>query len=476
MNNRYLRRNADLGRVQMNNCPKWSARSPLFCAGSFRNGLRPHHGRHSIRGIAIVALFSLPSALGQQGGNSPLEKMTLGTRGTSTTFMKRQEITSGDSFHDPDLPAVVAVGNLQKYDAIWAANFVPMYNQPAWILLKKSNPGPLTLYYDSSDSARSDVSSGPFSFIEQHHPEWFVVKEKGLDPRNRDNRINWSIHNVPGSATSATQATNQFRYYLDVANPEFQRWAAQWFVAHATEFSYHGMAADNVDIGAHQAQIIASHYPNWQYAGKEDEWDSGFCKYMATVKDALNKKGLILVANHNLTYGSSADAASWACLPQSVDGLMSEQPLSDHGTPYTADSFEAALKRHERLLDLGLIDWWVVYPPADETKGHEFFLYHYCSWLLVKKPGRSFFYATRGDPDWTNSVTPWYEEYDLPLGAPLSPRAPYQNCWIRRYAGATIVVNPTQAMQNITIEGTAMQLAPATARIVGKSNGQGGNP
>ncbi|MBI1827653.1 MAG: hypothetical protein HY287_10810 [Planctomycetes bacterium] len=467
MNNRYLLRNTDLGGLQMNNNPKRSARSPLFCAGSVGNDLRHRSGRIPIKGIAIAVLFTLSSALAQNSATSPLEKLTLGTRGTSTTFMKRMEITSGDSFHDPDLPAAVAAGNMQRYDAIWAANFLPMYNKPAWILLKKSNPSPLTLYYDSSDSARSDDSSGPFSYIDQHHPDWFVVKEMGLDPRNPANRINWSIHNVPGSATSATQATNQFRYYLDVANPEFQRWAAQWFVARATDVAYQGMAADNVDMGAHQAQIIASHYPNWQYAGRSDEWDSGFCKYVATIKDALNKKGLILVANHNLAYGSNADPASWACLPQSVDGLMSEQPLSDHGTPYTADSFEAGLRRHERLLGLGLIDWWVLYPPADETKGHEFFLYHYCSWLLVKVPGRSFFYATRGDPDWTNSVPPWYEEYDLPLGAPLSPRAPYQNCWIRRYAGATIVVNPTQTQQNILINGTAVQLAPATARIVG---------
>jgi len=460
-----------------------STESPSARTDGLRFGSRYRPDRLPMRRIVLAVLLWQLGAPAQDNKNSALEKISLGTRGTSTTFMKRREIMNGDAF-SPDLPALPApdaIKNLSRYDAIWAANFLPLYNRPAWNFLRSTRPEILTLWYASADATQTPDDFGWFDYdyIERNHPEWFIVKEKGADPRNPDNRVRWSIH--------TTIPTDHNRFYVNVANPEFQRWAAEWilnrvsgkrddnapkpFRSDPLEFPFHGFAADYVNIGDSQLEIISRHHPNWQYAGRFADWNSGFCQYLATVKEKLNEKDLILVANHNLQYGSDVDAKWWDCLYRSVDGLVSEQPMSWMDRPYTQGAFAASLTWHEQTLQHGLIDWWVVYPPADDTAERRIFLYYYCSWLLVKQPGRSFFYATRGNPDWSNPGTPWYEEYDLPIGAPKSRRYQQGECWMREYENATIVVNPTQTPQSILVNKVMVELSATEGRIVPKPVG-----
>jgi hypothetical protein len=446
-----------------------------------------HPARLAMNGAVLAVLLWPSGAPAQDNKNSALEKISLGTRGTSTTFMKRLEIMYDDAFSldRPALPPQEAIKNLSRYDAIWAANFLPLYNRSAWNFLRRTHPSLLTLWYVTAASTRTpnDFHWFDYTYIERNHPEWFIVKEKGADPRDPDNRIRWSIH--------TTIPTDHDRFYVDVANTEFQRWAAAWILARVSgqhdgntpkpfrseplDFPYHGCAMDGVDLGDLQSAIISKHHPNWQYAGRSAEWNSGFCQYLATVKAKLNEKGFILIVNHNLPNLTDADTTSWDCLYRSVDGCVSEQPMSWMNRPYTDSAFADSLQRHERTLDQGLIDWWVVYPSAADITDSRFFLYNYCSWLLVKKPGRSFFYATRGSPDESNPATPQYKEYELPIGAPQSRRYMQGQCWVREYENATIVVNPTQTPQSILVNGTVVELPATGGRIAVKSDGPKGD-
>ena len=264
-----------------------------------------------------VLVFGAGGELGRAdegNGGGPLEGMSLGKRGTSTTFIKRREIKTGDRFSRgiPPLPAEHAVDNLSRYDAIWAAGLVAANNPEAWRLLRQKHPDILTLTYISSDTTRfHDGGYFDYQYINTHHPEWFVLKDAKhparADPRNPDNRVRWS--------RSDPTAPNYNRFYLDVGNPDFQAWAVQQILSRVTgqrrglTQSYHGLAADNVNIGARRMGSISARHPHWSYAGRIDDWNEGFCRYLKAVKEALNKRDFILVANHSLSYGSDADSA-----------------------------------------------------------------------------------------------------------------------------------------------------------------------
>ena len=135
----------------------------------------------------------------RDGGKNPRPKHKLAHRGIPTTFMTRLELLTRDGFsrRNPPLPAEVAVKSLPRYDAIWAAQFLPTYNRPAWRLLRQRYLHILILWYMSSDSTRV-YDNGHFDceYIDTHHPEWFVLRDVNnparANPRDPDNRIHWS--------------------------------------------------------------------------------------------------------------------------------------------------------------------------------------------------------------------------------------------------------------------------------------------
>lgn len=410
----------------------------------------------------MMASFLLLGETTQGVGQSPeptsaLSKLSLRKKGTSTTFMKRLEIMARDGFsrRNPTLSAVEAVRNLSRYDAIWAAVFVPSYHPQAWKLLREQHPDILALYYMSSDSTRVyDDGYFDFDYITNRHPEWFVLRDvknpAHSDPRNPDNRIRWKRSNPKSHEYN--------RFYLDVANPEFQAWAIHQILNNVSgepqevHVSYSGLAADNVNIGHRRLKVISDAHPNWKYADRFDDWNRGFCNYLRLAKDALNRRGQVLVANHSLDYGSDIDDECWKQLLESVDGVMTEQALGYSGHYYTGQAWLTSIQRHEAILAKGLIDWWVCYPSPNKKQGYEEFLFNYCSWLLVKRPGRSFFYSTREERGWSNPKTPWYDEYDWKIGQPLSKRKQRGPCWVRFFSNALVVVNPTKRRHTLKLE------------------------
>jgi hypothetical protein len=85
-------------------------------------------------------------------------------------------------------------------------------------------------------------------------------------------------------------------------------------------------------------------------------------------------------------------------------------------------------------------------------------MYAYCSFLLVKRPGYSLFYASSDKGLYRNDKVPWYGEYDLPIGQPLSERYLKDGCWFRDYTNARIIVNPAEVSRKIAVDGSKQWL------------------
>jgi hypothetical protein len=367
----------------------------------------------------------------------------LGGKGITLLGTRNQLILTTKYTHSRPLSRLKVAESLKPFDAVWDARLIAEGNRLAWNYLRGSRPDMLMLHYMGADSSRPTAESCYFDYdyINRYHPEWFLLKDarkaKFEDYRNEDKRIRWNPSDPKGSYYR--------RFYLDIGNKEFQRWATNQIISYVTGerghyvYGYDGLAFDNVNVGTDRWSGLNKSYPNFKYAGTPAAWHDAFFGYLKAVKTELNKRGLKLIVNHNLNYGTNVDADFWGKLYNCVDGAMSERALSRKaGKPwYSGQEWLVCIKRHEDITARGLIDWWVIYPEKNRGNMHESFLYCYCSWLLIQKPRLSLFFANNPE-----EIAPWYDEYNLPIGDAISTRYEQDGCWVRDFANAKIVVNP----------------------------------
>ena len=411
-------------------------------------------------GLALIVLVCPRSACiaGELEGSSH--------RGMCCVFIRNREILTGESWRGKPLDVLTASKNIGKYDAILCAQMVSKYNRPVWQYARKTRPDQVMLYYISACTVRPNnpLTQLNYDYINTHHPEWFLLngtKDRGkADPRNYENRIRWHPNNK--------KSPHYNRFFLDIGNEDFRKWAAQQFLEYVSGrkqglvYAYDGLGMDNVEIGKkHFFLAISRWHPHWEYAGRFDAWNKAFCDYLKVVKDLLNKHDFLLIVNHTLDRTWGIDQHIWDRLYESADGLMTEQSLR-HGwgeSPYfTEDKWLKVIKQHEDISGKGLSNWWICVLPEKGKMAYESFLYTYCSWLLIKNPGRSFYYASRGKSDYANPIPAWYDEYDLPIGNPVGGRYFQDSCWLRDYENAKIVVNPTKQTQTVRVDNEKLWL------------------
>lgn len=379
-------------------------------------------------------------------------------RGISGIFLKKVELMTRNSWSSKPLDVPAGISKLSRYDAIWGAHLLTQHNLPVWRFLRRNRPNQLMLYYCHANTTKADGENPYFDyeFISKHHPELFLLKDsRNATPRDykdKNKRIRW--HSDPKSPYYN-------RFFIDIADADFQDWAVGQILDMVSgkkqrlTHAYDGLAMDNVAIGLRRWGSLNKSYPNWKYRGDPEAWNISFFAFLKKIKKALNDHGFILVVNHSMDYSSDNLQRYWEAFYDCVDGIFTERELrwnASSGPYYTGKKWSAAIKRHEYILEKGLINWWWSRPAKSGPRSHDEFLYTYCSWLLINKPGVSFYSATRGDRAWLSPNVAWYEEYELPIGEPVGRRYPLGQCWARKYKNAIILVNPNDRAQLIVVD------------------------
>ena len=402
--------------------------------------------------VAVVLLGCWRTSASKES-NAPSAKCIL------CIFLREKELMTRENWHSKPLDVRTAEKNVGRYDAFWCSQIMAQYNRPVWEFLRRNRPDQIMLYYITGTGIRkTDVRTYfDYDYIESYHPEWFLLKDARNatleDYKDKDKRIRWA----PSDPTSSYY----HQFYIDVTNKDFQKWAADQILAFVSgkkggvAYSYDGLAMDNVYVGGRLHQRFRNKYPHWKYASNFKSWSEGFGEYLKTVKKVLNQHGFILVVNHNpVGRDRSNNQEVWDILYESADGILTEQALRSgwrDSSYFADDEWLAAMARHEEILEKGLINWWACLPPQSSSRAHDVFLYTYCSWLLIKKPGKSFYSAAGGSVASKRTVL-WYDAYDLAIGTPTSRRYPQNGCWFRDYSSAKIVVNPTRTVRRVVID------------------------
>jgi hypothetical protein len=388
------------------------------------------------------------------------------------TFLKKVELMSGDSWSSNPLSSSDVIKNLSKYDAIWCAQLISKYNPKAWDDLRSLGEKQILLYYISGDTAKAgadDLTCLDYNYINRYHPEWFLLanaKDANFsDYKILDKRIRWN------SANKNHPYYN--RFFIDVGNKEFQKWAAQQMLEMVSgkkqnlTKGYSGLGMDNVALRALELSLTKL-YPGWKYAGKASLWNQAYFDYLKVVHELLKAHGYIFVVNHTTGYDSNDDGTDWNTIMNISDGLMDEDSLGAPSNVFVNSRWLWTVKHHEATLAQGLTDWWVCRPAKDDPLGYEQYLYTYCTFLLTKKIGQSYYFASKGVSGYANSEVPWYKEYELPIGEPVSGRYLQGKCWVRDYQNAKIIVNPTEQIQNVVIGNQKYWYSPSDNKAIVK--------
>jgi len=177
-----------------------------------------------------------------------------------------------------------------------------------------------------------------------------------------------------------------------------------------------------------------------------------------------------------------------------VKGVGAERYLAEKSVVPPAkqgrkiESIVASLDKNGRWVRNNIIDiedfminWNILcgYLEMSGPRAHDESVYSYCSWL-IKKPGMPFYYYTKASMRAYEQLEIALDDgYDLSIGNPNSDRYLQNNCWVRDYTNARIVVNPTNKVQHIVIDKnrrwldwrykepvTELEIAPITGKIL----------
>lgn len=326
---------------------------------------------------------------------------------------------------------------LSRLDAIWASQLLANRmtgNPEAYESLCKWHPGTRRGgYFPLTNTREEDYGFVNWDTVVAN-PTWFLPYDRSK-PGSIENR---RVYN----------ATDKHpRYYLNVRIPECREFivseAFNWAMGEAHRppltqpgRSPHFLAGDNVCIGqARMADIVGEEHVA--------EWDNAMYRLLAELKAALNSVGKKLIVNHKLpldtaTFRGNRLSGAWRDLTESVDGVMSEDPLGGPG------EWLQHMCAHTMIAAGGTIDWWTCYPAThDGADGNREFLYHYCSYLLTYKPGLSLFSANWPLGEDSPPITRWNGAYDLCLGEPTEALGYLGLCAARAFQNGLVVVNPT---------------------------------
>jgi hypothetical protein len=392
--------------------------------------------------------------------------------------------------HDELTPAEV-LAQLSMYSAVWQSQNIVVDNSVAAFDYMRANSSIMLLHYDNMETTWTApcaplVYSTDYEYIDQCHPEWFLAKVDGADLTDPNNRI----------LSPYSDSSNDF-YYVDQANPDFQEWSAEQILHYVSgdqeglALPYAGLAFDCANLYSCNPEV--GYEATWKYAGVEGNaaLKAGRLAYLTTVYNKLHPLGYKIVVNGGGSdFYDDIEAELWAGMRQACDGVMHEWVLPNaYWGGETAYKWNNMMIQHERNLAAGLISWWCTYPAGYDAFGKTTFRYAYCSFLLTKVTGKSFFTSDsdRHAPE-EQKIGPtrdpeWHDEYDINLGSPTGSRYEQDGCWLRNYTNGIVIVNTSGTAQTVTLNtsyeytdetddnsysvpATSFELAPKTGKIL----------
>jgi hypothetical protein len=253
-------------------------------------------------------------------------------------------------------------------------------------------------------------------------------------------------------------------YLVDVGNPAYQSWLAQWLKTYISRYGANGafldncLASDEITWGTTQVPIN----PRTGVAWINQEWNNGVISTVNTVKAVLGDK-MYVVGNgvwNGASWNNRLQYYQSLLLNANIDGIMSEGWISDYAKPLWYDettwkkSVDMAVWINNNFLSKGQKLFVAVsYNAADGTVPsgctlEQYALFSYASILLATvNSGNSLSYGSYMVNNYLQSL------FRINIGTPINTYSiiPNTNVYTRDFTNVKVLVNPTDTAFNVNL-------------------------
>jgi hypothetical protein len=257
-----------------------------------------------------------------------------------------------------------------------------------------------------------------------------------------------------------------YGYLVDVGNPEYQSWLAQWLKGYVTQYEANGVFLDNclasneIIWGTTQVPIN----PRTGLAWTNQEWHYAVVSLVNTVKTVLGD-AIYVVGNgvwNGANWNNRLQYYKNLLLNSNIDGIMSEGWISNYNEPKCYDettwkkSIDMAIWINDNFLTQENKLFIALSYNAQEgtlpngIDAQQYALFSYASLLLAaSNKGNSLSFGSYLMTDYTQSL------FEIKVGQPTSTYTiiPNSHVYMRNFTNAKVLVNPTDTVYTINLNG-----------------------
>ena len=244
-----------------------------------------------------------------------------------------------------------------------------------------------------------------------------------------------SVDTIPKGFYMTTNINNRLRtnpyknYVMNIASPLWRNYTVDMIEQALTSPNYNGVFSDNTSVRVARWMYEVPGYP---FDYDSVAWYSGACEYMDSVVSVASPGPVIFNGMSDTLLDIASGAMKEGFCYSNWGGLYSGRIWETH----LNNAINTISKHHKIFLALPNV-------PENYTLTR---IYTYASYLLIADD--SAYYANARK----YSIFAHFPEMDLPIGTPIdtaestiSELRDSSGCFIRRFTGGLVVVNPTDS-------------------------------
>ncbi len=295
--------------------------------------------------------------------------------------------------------------------------------------IRALNKGIRLFMYKTTLDAVDPLHGAPgFAFVDASHPDWFL--------HERDN---------PGTRLAFDQKSYSNMYWMDEANPDWQKYWTDPVVNAAIKQGWDGVYMDSLH---YMLQDYWAPHGVLEYRSSE-AWNRASVSFLDYAHRRLAAAGVLLIGNYS---DNVAWKDGWRSYLDVTDGGLDEGFVNISRWSASAWRSEAVWENEIAAMELSALSGKVFYGMAqnrgvDSPEGLGDLLFSISSYFLGRNSDEAYFYNGGVEgyyyKNFKKDYDTFHKVYELDLGKALGARYSSFGVWYREFEHGVVVVNPS---------------------------------
>src|SRR5579859_13309 len=351
----------------------------------------------------------------------------------------------------------------KSFDMVWGAGQEQSYTPALW---RRYNPNIILPYYiplnrDGGTIADPGIGGlvGRINYWKANHPDWVLYQCDRTTP--------------------VTQFGNP-NIALDISNPAVQDWQMQTYMQPISQSGYDAIGIDNVNMNlpggesGDTQKMACGHYDKngqWvqRYSGQtnDTQWRTDVLAWLTTMQKRVHAlpHPLALVINLGMAPLTGSDPFLQQ-IANHVDGILDESGFTGYGNQYVTDDAWVQLVQFIKSVQAHNKPYFIIdefkYAPGQGITNDQ------VQWALSTYLMGKYHLSAVNPVAIQDYGSPRpRDEYNAPIGVPVSEMYQNQYVYWRNYSNGLVLVNPSSSSSfTVTLD------SPHYTDLYGKAVGQ----